>query len=74
MRFAPCILAVALVGVVSGCGYYSRTYETGPSYAYAPAPGYYETRYSYDPYVYESKWDYYRNYNGSLHPGPEHYP
>jgi hypothetical protein len=80
MRLAPCVLAVALAGAASGCGsYYSRTYETGPSYAYAPAPGYYTTGYTYssvpaDRYGYDSKWDYYRNYNGAYHPGPERYP
>jgi hypothetical protein len=80
MRLAPCVLALTLAGAVAGCGsYYSRTYDYGPSYAYAPAPGYYTTSYAYsstpaDRYVYSSRWDYYRNYNGAYHPGPEHYP
>ena len=72
MRFAPYVLAALLAGTVAGCGVsYHEGYRYGyaPEYAYAPAPGYYSSRYSYD-----SKWDYYRNYNGSLHPGPEHYP
>jgi hypothetical protein len=84
MRLAPCILAVALAGAVSGCGsYYSRTYETAPGYAYAPAPVY-SANYAYAPqyynetpasrYGYSSKWDYYRNYGGTYHPGPEAYP
>jgi len=94
MRLATCILAVALVVVVSGCGsYYSRTYETAPGYAYAPAPVY-TTNYAYagssPNYAYapqysnetpasryggfSSKWDYYRNYGGTYHPGPETYP
>jgi hypothetical protein len=84
MRLVPCILAVTLAGAVSGCGsYYSRTYEPGPSYAYAPAPGY-SPNYAYAPqysnetpasrYGYSSKWDYYRNYGGTYHPGPETYP
>jgi hypothetical protein len=72
MKFAPCVLALGLAGTVAGCGaYYSEGYRYGyaPQYAYAPAPVYYTSSYSYD-----SKWDYYRNYNGSFHPGPEHYP
>jgi hypothetical protein len=84
-RVAPWILAVALAGAMSGCGsYYSRTYETGPSYAYAPAPGY-SSNYAYAPQYsnetpasrydgYSSKWDYSRNYGGTYHPGPEQYP
>jgi hypothetical protein len=64
---------VALAGAVTGCAsYYSRTYETGPSYAYAAAPAYYTTGYTYSAIPdgsaiadgYDSKWDYYRNYNG----------
>jgi len=48
MRLAPCILAVALAASVSGCGsYYSRTYETAPGYAYAPAPVVYSSNYAY---------------------------
>lgn len=79
MRVASCVLALVLAGFVAGCGsYYYDRYGYGPSYAYAPAPGYYyRSGYSYPPpdrYYYSSRWDYYRNYNGSFHPGPERYP
>ena len=73
MKFAPYVLAAILAGTVAGCGasyYEGYRYDYGPQYAYASSPGYYPSR----SYSYDSKWDYYRNYNGSLHPGPEHYP
>jgi len=78
MKFAPCVLAAMLAVTAAGCAdpYYSGTrhgYTPGnsPNYAYAPqysneAP---DTRYSYS-----SKGDYYRNYGGTYHPGPEKYP
>jgi len=76
MRLAPCVVAVVLTGIVAGtlagCAdpyYRGYRYSYGPSYAYAPY-GYYPS----DRYYYSSKWDYYRNYNGNVHPGPEHYP
>lgn len=75
MKYVSGIAAIAaLAGAVAGCAsdpYYSRNY-------YNPSPGYYAPAY-YTPsgynaypsnYGYKSKWDYYRNYNGS-HPGPE---
>jgi len=85
MRVAPFIAAAVLVGSVTGCGAsYSDGYRYGytPQYVYAPQPAYYAPQYVYAPepvyygstYNYDSKWDYYRNYNGSFHPGPEHYP
>ena len=79
MRFAPCVLAVVLAATAAGCAdpYYSGNrygYRPGysPNYAYAPqysneTP---DTRYA----GYSSKWDYYRNYGGTYHPGPEQYP
>ena len=79
MRLAPCVLAAALAGTVVGCAQ-PYDYGYGPNYAYAPPYSYNSSRYSYgyyspsDRYAYSSRWDYYRNYNGSLHPGPEHYP
>jgi hypothetical protein len=72
MKFAPYVLAAAIVGTVTGCAepYYSGSrYGYGPDYAYAPPSAYYPSRYGYT-----SKWDYYRHYQGSTHPGPERYP
>ena len=78
MRIMRAVLALALAGASTGCAYYSR----GPAYTYAPAPAYYTS----DAYVvttapapayyypYSSHWDYYRNYHGVAHPGPEYYP
>ncbi len=83
MRFAPFVLAVVLAGALAGCArpyYQAYSYDYGPTYAYAaPAAHYYyypaRYSYSYSPArYYTSKWDYYRNYQGSLHPGPEGYP
>ena len=84
MRIAPCVLAAVLAVTASGCARYEydRGYAYGPSYAYA-APGN-SPNYAYAPqysnetpasrYGYYSKWDYYRNYGGTYHPGPEQYP
>ena len=78
MRIAPCMLAAVLALTAAGCTYYDRGYgyrygPPGPSPNYAYAPQYSnetpDTRYSYS-----SKWDYYRNYGGTYHPGPEQYP
>ncbi len=78
MRIAPCVLAVVLAGTAAGCadpyGYrYGPNYASAP-YGYRPSGYYSETYYPSDRYYYSSKWDYYRNYNGAVHPGPEHYP
>ena len=85
MRLAPCVLAVVPAVAVSGCASYSnRSYETGPGYAYAPGPDY-SPNYAYAPQYsnetpaarydgYSSKWDYYRHYGGTYHPGPETHP
>jgi len=82
MKLAPCVLAVVLVGTaaasVAGCAdpYYGSTrYGYSPQYAYAyPSDRYYGDRYYSSRYGYRSKWDYYRNYQGAVHPGPEYYP
>jgi hypothetical protein len=80
MRFAPYLIAAALIGSVAACQpYYGDGYRYYPNYAYAPGyTYYYPSRYSYSYYprdhYYTSRWDYYRNYQGSLHPGPENYP
>ena len=76
-RLAPCAIALVLAGTAAGCAdpyYYGNGYRYGygPNYAYASG-GYYPPTYS-DRYYYNSKWDYYRNYQGSFHPGPERYP
>jgi len=63
----------------SSPGYYSpnyayRSYSPGysPNYAYAPQ---YSNETPASRYVgYSSQWDYYRNYRGTYHPGPEVYP
>ena len=77
--------SVAVAATVGACadpyyGYRTRTYAyTSDSYYpnyYSSRPVYYSSQpvyYSSRPY-YGSRWDYYRNYQGSLHPGPEKYP
>jgi len=75
MRLA-CVLALVLAATAAGCAepyYGSARYGYGPNYAYAPY-GYYPSSSYSDRYAYSSRWDYYRNYNGSFHPGPERYP
>lgn len=79
MKFSPWLVAAALAGTVAGCAqpYYGYRSDYGPNYAYAPGYTYYPSRYSYSyppPGGYTSKWDYYRHYSGSLHPGPERNP
>jgi len=73
VRVALCMMAAALAGPMAGCG---------PSPDYAPVP---QVDYGYvRPFGYApprsgnsssgagtSKWDYYRNYRGSFHRGPE---
>jgi len=55
--------------------YYSSAPRT-VYYSSAPAPVYYASSYDYPSsrYGYTSRWDYYRNYQGSTRPGPEVYP
>ncbi len=80
MRLAPCVLAVALAATAAGCAdpYYGNGYRYGygspgysPNYAYAPQ---YSNETPASRYRYSSQWDYYRNYGGTYHPGPEQYP
>ena len=76
MRAAPCVLAAVLALTATGCTYYDRGYGYGPpgsspNYAYAPQ---YSNETPASRYGYYSKWDYYRNYGGTYHPGPEQYP
>ncbi|MBS0219353.1 MAG: hypothetical protein JSR91_01305 [Proteobacteria bacterium] len=80
MRFAPYLIAAALIGSVTACQpYYGDGDRHDPNYAYAPGYTYYPSRYGYNyssyprtPY-YTSRWDYYRHYNG-ISPPPERYP
>ena len=79
MRLAPYVLAVVLAATAAGCT--SPYYRDGRSYGYSPG---YSPNYAYAPqysnetpasrYGYSSRWDYYRNYGGTYHPGPERYP
>ena len=79
MKFAPCALAVMLAATAAGC---ADPYYTGTRYGYAPpgnSPNYaYAPQYSNETpdmrYRYDSAGDYYRNYGGTYHPGPEKYP
>jgi hypothetical protein len=71
MKVGPCVLAVLAAATATGCNpnpYGSRGYDYGPSFDRVPG---------YQPGSFNgtssdlSKWDYYRNYRGSSHPGPE---
>jgi hypothetical protein len=73
MRAALYVLA-ALAGTVAGCS------QSGnpdvhpirePDYGYVSPYGYTPSRSSAGS---TSKYDYYRNYRGTIHPGPESYP
>jgi len=76
MRAALYVLA-ALAGTMAGCGQ-SSDLDTHPirepDYGYVTPYGYSPSR-SSSAYSSSdrsaSKWDYYRNYRGNLHPGPE---
>jgi hypothetical protein len=80
MRIATCVLAVVVVATAAGCAepYYGNN---GPRYGYNPS---YSPNYAYAPqysnetpasrYGYSSRGEYYRNYGGIYHPGPEQYP
>jgi hypothetical protein len=78
--------ALAVVMASSGCMSYSSTTRTAPApagtyYSYnSGSPGYspnaaYTPQYSNETpasrYGYNSEGDYYRNYGGTYHPGPE---
>jgi hypothetical protein len=73
MRVKTGVLAVLAVvaATAAGCDRYSygsSGYDYGPSFGrvrgYQPGSDYGSSSSS-------SKWDYYRNYRGNLHPGPE---
>jgi hypothetical protein len=69
MRLTLYVLAAM---AVTGCGqdldtHPMREAEYGHVSAYGYTPGDPSGRYA-------SKWNYYRNYRGRLHPGPESYP
>jgi len=64
-----------MAATAAGCNAYpygSSRYDYGPSLDRVPGyqPGYANKSAAAD----RSKWDYYRNYQGSLHPGPEKFP
>jgi hypothetical protein len=84
------LVAVLAATAVAGCadpyyrgtryGYtpqpqYAYVYTAQPQYAYAyTSDTTYGTPYYGSSYGYASKWDYYRNYQGNVKPGPERYP
>jgi hypothetical protein len=82
MRVASCVLVALLAATAAGCASYSNDgYYRGTRYGYTPgnSPNYaYAPQYSNETpdtrYGYDSKGDYYRNYGGTYHPGPEKYP
>lgn len=73
MRAARCVLAAVVAATSASCNSYpygSSRYDYGPSFE--RVPGYQPTG---QPYTSSwSRWDYYRNYQGSNRPGPEKYP
>ena len=74
MRVGPCVLAVLaamVAATAAGCDPYpygSRGYDYGPNFGRVPG---YRPGSAYGSSSDSPKWDYYRNYRGSLHPGPE---
>jgi hypothetical protein len=71
MRAAACVLTVALAATATGCDsspYGTRGYDYGPSFDRVPG---YQPGYAYKSAADGSKWDYYRNYQGSFRKGPE---
>jgi hypothetical protein len=72
MRATSSIVALAaLVGTVAGCAqetYYPR-YGYSQAY-YQPSGYYYPSGYAYRSTTYDTRSDYYRNYNG-IHPPSE---
>ena len=74
MRVGPCVLTVlaaALAATAVSCDPYpygSSRHDYGPSFDRVPG---YQPGSSYGSSSDSSKWDYYRNYRGNLHPGPE---
>jgi hypothetical protein len=87
MKYLSLGCALAVVMASSGCMSYSSTTRAVPAsappgtyYSYNANPGVspnpaYTPQYSNetpsDRYEYNSKGDYYRNYGGTYHPGPE---
>jgi hypothetical protein len=74
MRAPSCVLAIVVAATAAGCDRYpygTRGYDYGPSFDRVPG---YQPGYTYKSAADGSKWDYYRNYQGTLHPGPEKYP
>ena len=72
MRAAASLLAVVVATTVAACQSYpygSSRYDYGPSFERVPG---YQPGQAYSPSA--SKGVSYRNYQGSLHPGPEMYP
>ena len=72
MRATACVLATVLIATAAACQSYpygSSRYDYGPSFQ--RVPGYQPGQ---DSGSSASRSDYYRNYQGSLHPGPEMYP
>jgi hypothetical protein len=60
MRIVPCVLAVVLAATAAGCAepYHGNgTRYDEPEYSNQTAAS---------PYGYSSKWDYYRNYGGTI--------
>ena len=76
MRVALYGLAAALAGTMAGCGQDLDTHPIRePEFGYVAAYGYTPPSSGYSSSGRsDSKWDYYRNYRGRLHPGPESYP
>jgi len=74
MRVGLYVLTAALAGPVAACGH-SADLDTRPirepDYGYVSSCGYTPSRSSSGSV---SKWDNYRNYRGTIHPGPETYP
>ena len=87
MKFLSLSCALAVAMASSGCmSYSSTTRAVGPApagtyYAYSTGPGGVSPNPAYTPqysnetpasrYGYNSQGDYYRNYGGTYHPGPE---
>ena len=72
MRAVTCVLAMVVAVTVAACQSYpygSSRYDYGPSFE--RVPGYQPSQSDRSS---ASKRDDYRNYKGSLHPGPEKNP
>jgi hypothetical protein len=71
MRAAACVLTAVVAATAAACQPYSygtSRYDYGPSFERVPG---YQPGQADGP---ASSRDYYRDYQGSLHPGPEKYP